>query len=578
MSTAQTSNQSASPLIFAVPYLLGVAVQLPLLIKYISDLASRPHFGLYLIGILATIVIAALQWPWGQPNIHRATIKSVLFAGFAVAAGIAGAVMGQPWFTACSVLLLIASYLSATVHRAGLHSVGYAVLPLIAFLRPPLNWDLGLNARLQEYSMELASRFMAISGGSMIHVRTASAFEFLGKDSFLHVDSLIGIGSVFSLIFIALIYIAINRRSLIQAVLLVLSCLFWSVLLNTLYFMLLPLLNYFLEIEIATGSVNHNMIRVLLLLGTALMIFSTGEFFNFVFSPVDPEIGRSYEFGRFITAVWNSLLAGQPFVSETGQAVGYTSSEITSQPAAMPLRWGVAGLLLVAGVLPLVSAGSFASVSQNDVVTLTSDDMPASIDDWAAAVPKFRTHTLPGSGPQGFEKETWVYQSPDLDVNGSIAEPFNMWMELPKVYRLQHWKTKQRSVIAPADTSDPWQYVATDMSHQTGENQRVLFCYFDATGQPVTPPDSASLAGKLSAARSKAQAPLFQVAVTHSHFQAMTPETDAAITDFFLKFRQAARDRVLRGSTSANPASDSDAAMSELPAAGSQPSGTDFQP
>ena len=567
MSTAQTSDQSASPLIFAAPYLLGVVVQLPLLIRYMTDLASRPHYGLYLIGILATIGIAAIQWPWGQSNIHRATIKSVLFAVLAGAAGVAGGILSAPWFTACSVVLLIASYLSATVHREGLHSVGYAVLPLVAFIRPPLNLDLGINARLQEYAFELSGRFLSFLGAQLIHVRTDSAFEFPGKETILHLDSMIGIGSVFSLIFVALVCVAVGRKNLFQTVLLVLSCFLWAVLLNTVYLMLLPLLNYFLEIEIATGSVNHNMIRVFLLLGTALIVFSTAEFFNFAFGPVNPEESRSYEFGRFITAVWNSLLAGRPFINETGQAVGRPASRITIQPATMIVRWCMAGILLVASVLPLVSTSSFASVSRSDIVTLASDDMPESIDDWAAIKSKFRSHALLGTGIEGFEKETWVYQSPDATAYGSIAEPFSMWSELPKVYNLQGWATNQRLVVTPADPSDPWQYVMTDMSFETGEKQRVMFCYFDAAGQPVTPPASDSIGGKLSASKTNALAPLFQVSLTHSRFREMTPETDAALADLFLKFRQFARDRVLRGSTGANP----DAAVAEPNPNGSTP-------
>ena len=548
MSTAKTSDQPASPLIFAVPYLLGVLVQLPFLITYMTDLSSRPHYGLWLIGIVATIAIAAVQWPWGQSNIHRASVKSVLFAGCAVAAGIAGGILGEPWFTAVSVVLLVASYLSATVHRDGVNSVVYAALPLVAFIRPPLNWDLDINTRLQEYSMELASRLMSFIDVELIHVRTDSAFEFLDKDAFLYFDSLIGIGSVFSLIFFALVCISVGRKNLFQSVLLVASCFLWAVLLNTVYFMTLPMLNYFFEMEIAAGSVNHNMIRVLLLLGTALMIFSTAEFFNFVFSPVNPAEGRSYDFGRFITAVWNSILAGRPFVDETGQAVGRLPPAITSDPPSIVFRWGMAALLLVSGVLSFVSARSFDSVSRGDVVTLASDDMPDSIDDWAAIGNKFQLHTFPGFGVQGFEKETWVYQSPEVSALGSIAEPFNMWSELPRLFSLQGWDKEQRVVVTPADPADPWQYVVTKMSYETGENQWIAFCYFDATGEPVVPPTSDSIASRFTAARSNAQGPLFQVSLTHSHFKEMTPATDAALTDLFLKFRQAARDRVLRGS------------------------------
>ncbi len=549
MSTAQSSDQSASPLIFAVPYLVGVLVQLPLLIGYMADLAARPHYALYLIGILAAIAVAAIQWPRGQSNIHRATIKSTLLAVVAVIVGVAGGVLGETWFAFCSVVLLVASYLSATVNREGLHSIGYAVLPLVAFVRPPLNWDLGINARLQEYSIELASRFMSIISPSLAHTRTGSAFEFPGKESFSHVDSLIGIGSLYSLILVAMVYVAINRRRLFQALLLVLSCFLWTVVLNTVYLMLLPTLNYFLEIELGSGTVNHNMIRVLLLLGTALMIFSTGEFLNFAFSPVDPEIGRSYEFGRFITAVWNNLLAGRPFINETGQVVGRAPARITSHPAAMPIRWAMAGLLVVAGVFSLISSRSFESISQNDIVTLTATDMPETIDDWAVVKNKFRIETFPGSGTEGFEKETWVYQSPDLTAQGSIAEPFNMWFELPKLHHVRQWKTNQREVVTPADESAPWRYVKADMSLDTGEHQRILFCYFDSAGQPVTPAASDSVADQLAAARLDVQAPLFQVSLTHSHFNAMTPETERALAELFLEFRQAARDRILRGST-----------------------------
>ena len=105
----------------------------------------------------------------------------------------------------------------------------------------------------------------------------------------------------------------------------------------------------------------------------------------------------------------------------------------------------------------------------------------------------------------------------------------------------------------------------TDMSLETGEKQRVMFCYFDAAGQPVTPPASNSIGGKLSASKTNAQAPLFQVSLTHSHFREIIPETDAALADLFLKFRQLARDRILRGSAGSNPVGNGDAATESNP-------------
>ena len=65
----------------------------------------------------------------------------------------------------------------------------------------------------------------------------------------------------------------------------------------------------------------------------------------------------------------------------------------------------------------------------------------------------------------------------------------------------------------------------------------------------------------------------------------MIPETDAALSDLYTKFRQFARDRVLRGSTGSNPAAvaepnpdtdQSEPSATELPADDDQPSNSDF--
>ncbi len=559
---------------FAAPYVIGVVVQLPLLIRYLADLVSRPHYGLYLLAFVATIAVSLLRWPWGQPVLHRNTIKSVLLAVLAVVAGLAGGLMVQPWLAALSVLLVIGSYLSATVHRDGLHSIGYGVLPLFAFLRPPLNFDLSINTWLHEGSVYLASRFMYVAGALLSHTVDESSFMMIQAESpYVFADSLIGIGSLYTLVFAALIYIALTRRNFFQSLLLIGTCFLWALILNTTYLVLLPVLNLYLDIDMLPGSTGHNMVRVLLLLGTVIMIFSAGMFFRFAFSPVDPEIGRSYDFGRFITAVWNNILAGEPFVNDTGQIVGRKPPTITQKPPSMLPRWIMAGALLIAGVLSFVfpgktTGGEFSAVP----LQLTVDDLPSTIDGWGLADRSFVDHQLPGTTVSGKAKSTWRYQTLDLQANCSVRQFFGMWYDLTSMYAGQGWDVGETTVLDVAQddsAAGSWSFVQSSLSQLWGESGLLLYGYFDAAGNPVSPPVATGVIGsRLEAARQDVQGPLVQVSLWHSHYNELTADETAQLQNLFLAFREAARSRIMAGNVSVD---DSSAPEVDLPNAASAP-------
>ena len=554
-----TANNPSQPLPFAVPYLVGVLVQLPLLVAYFLDLGQRPHYGLYLIGLLATVLLAALNWPFGKIDIHRGTAGSSLLLILAVVTGVTGAILVQPWYTVCSFILLISSYFAATSDKSGAHTLFRSALPLLAFLRPPLDWDLSIATRIQNYSVDVAGRFMTLLSPVLGHKVTDTAYLVPGKDSFPFSDSLVGIASVFSLIFIALLYIAVTRRSLFQSVLLIVSCFIWSAILNTTYLLLLPVLGIYLEVEIEAGTTSFNMLRVLLLLGTALMVISTGQFFRFVFGPVDPDVGRSYNFGRFITAVWNGLFASEPFINETGQVVGRKPQGITKRPPTMIVRWAAAITLAVVGVIPLFwSAQIYAAAANRTIFDLTEGDIPSIVDNWAVVEGEFELERFDGSNVYGARRATWKYQTPSISAKFTISQPFQMWHELTDVYRIKDWEVVERLVEMPTrslESDSPWSYVESTFKRESGEKGLLLFAYFDTSGNLIQPPDTwGSIGDRVAAASIKHSGPMIQVALFRNHFFELTDESHSELVDLFLQLRDSAVKKMVNGQPDLQPA------------------------
>ncbi len=487
----------------AIPYAIAIGAQIPMLLLYGRNLhLDKPHYQTFPIAILATLLIAWSRWPKeARMPFHRSVFSDVLLV-MGLMFGIACVLFKFPSAAAASVMLLITSLLARTVDKETLKSLWPASLPMFVFLALPGGYDVKLITTLQKYSAICTSRLLDLAG--LGHHMDGTVIQVPGRESYGIEQACSGVQSFFTLLFIAVVFIVVFRRPLFRSIVLIGSAVFWALFMNTIRIFLIPVLDQ-AGIDVAHGF-PHAMLGWSTLIVGAVLLLSTDQFLLFLFGPVDTEIGRSGPFGRFITKVWNSLVAGATLKSdeEKGRRRKRKGRKAITQ-AGRAMIWGVCGLMALAGVwsswdvfYALVNERHSVRFFDTEVTQpFEETDLPAKLDDWS--VVNYKIDNRERGSDLGKRSDLWTYRAPNYVAQVSLDQPFPGWHELTTCYQNSGWELVSRlrkdvKLEILDDSGNPgsvsWPYVVAEFTKPTGERGFLVFSLFNTDGAPVDPPES----------------------------------------------------------------------------------------
>ena len=161
-STDETRSQASSEKSvtwksIALPYVIAIVAQLPMLLLYCRNLfLDKPHYQTFPFAFLATAAIAYFRWPReAKMPFHRSAFSDLLLI-LGLMFAFACVLFKFPSAAAASVMLLIASLLARTVDAETLKSLWPASLPMFVFLTLPAGLDVWLITSLQRVSARSA--------------------------------------------------------------------------------------------------------------------------------------------------------------------------------------------------------------------------------------------------------------------------------------------------------------------------------------------------------------------------------------------------------------------------------------
>ena len=291
-----------------VSYLLAILSQYPMLRLYIDRLMGEPHYHSVLFAIAATIVIAAMRWPYGQAvQLQSSTTSNTLLVLSLVAVGFS-ILFVQPWMSALSTMLIVTSFLARVPDTETNGTLWYASLPLYVFLYLPFGMDRNLVTTLQAYSAAYTSRLLDLA--NVGHHMAGTVLNVPNMQQFGIEQACSGVQSFFTLVLVAVVYSVFNRQvkapekglailsfllgvvcliartipkatagvdmpvfwsSLLlllaitlmlyafigfRTALLVMSGVFWAIFMNTIRIMSIPIAMKYFELDLSTGN-NH---------------------------------------------------------------------------------------------------------------------------------------------------------------------------------------------------------------------------------------------------------------------------------------------------------------------------------
>ena len=534
-----------------VSYLLAILSQYPMLRLYIDRLMGEPHYHSVLFAIAATIVIAAMRWPYGQAvQLQRSTTSNTLLVLSLVAVGFS-ILFVQPWMSALSTMLIVTSFLARVPDTETNGTLWYASLPLYVFLYLPFGMDRNLVTTLQAYSAAYTSRLLDLV--NVGHHMAGTVLNVPNMQQFGIEQACSGVQSFFTLVLVAVVYSVFNRQvkapekglailsfllgvvcliartipkatagvdmpvfwsSLLlllaitlmlyafigfRTALLVMSGVFWAIFMNTIRIMSIPIAMSYFELNLSEGN-NHMFLGYISLIIGIGLILSTDQLILFFFGPVQ-DANESGKFGRIIGKMWNGLVPTSNQLS-SNRARSKRSRQPVS-PSMQKALWGFAIIMLLAGIWQLtdvracrLAADKKIRVFDTDVtVEFEEGDIPREIENWTRVA--FKTDTRNRGSDFGERSDVWQYQSPRCYATAQLDQTFPGWHELTTCYTNTGWKITKRRAISKTTAlglekgsvdENPWDMIEVLMQKPTGERGYLLFSHFDSFGQGLTVP------------------------------------------------------------------------------------------
>lgn len=473
------------------PYLLAIATQIPMMLLYFRRLWDRPHYQVFPLALIALGVFAYLRWPKEAKRKFQGSILANLLLLAGLAFGLSGYVFVEPWFGAASAACFVASLFARTIETETNKTL--LSLSLFAFfcVRPPFDADQQLITWLQRVSAKFTSELLDLVGYA--HYMPGTVFIAPGGKSFEVEQACSGVQSFFSLLFVAILLVVMQRRNWFRGGLLILSAAFWAIFMNTVRILAIPFADWLLEWDLSTGAPHEILGYVTLLLGV-IMLLSTDQLLLFVFGPVEAFGEERESTFQGFTKFWNRVVSGQAKPTDIlRREMGI---------GARTFSWLAAGILAIGVFWNLydvyrswVNSDLRLRFFDSDVlVPLAEKDLPASLGDWKLADKGYQVTNRERGSDYGQISNSWTYSSGRIPVVFSFDQAFPGWHDLTICYRSMGWKepANVRFTRLPESNgnarSKDWNYVVCDFYKDTGEKGFLVFSLFDAFGEPYDCP------------------------------------------------------------------------------------------
>ncbi len=416
-----------------------------------------------------------------------------------LAGGIGAVLFVEPWMAAFSVYVLLTSLMARVIDRETGNSAWTVTLPLFVSLAIPLNFDTHLITWLQSTSAHLTSRLLDLI--SIAHYMPGTVIITPTKEYGV-AEACSGIQSFYLLVFVAVVLCVWLRRTLFRSIILVSAAVVWAIFMNCIRIFLIPVSDVQFGIDLTAG-VAHDLLGWSTMALGVLLLLSTDQFLMFLFGPVDPGTGSSGPMGKFITKVWNSLIAGKKDedVSKKRrsrrQPLSALSKGVVWVTAIVLTFGGIWSLWDIKNCFAAPKAASVNFFSTQVLFPLQADSMPNSLNDWVMIKDSYQSSNRKRASDLGQKSDSWAYRSKKgrYLASASFDQAFPGWHELTKCYTNQGWQLvdRQKKVgeMPNADgTKKEWHYVEAHFEKQTGETGMLVFSLFDAFADPFDPPEN----------------------------------------------------------------------------------------
>lgn len=424
--------------------------------------------------------------PWG----------CAAFLLISMATFVASSLQFNHYLPSVGVFFAIGSLLLCLQDKESESSLLPVWLLLLPLIRIPLNLDITLISELQFFSSAFASNVLDFIGipnytpGTVITIAQQGIES--GVKRFDVERACSGVQSLYTLIFCTLTVAVWARRSFVAGLFLVMSGVFWSIIMNGLRIVICVSFYYWFDVDVYSG-ISHDILGYLILFAAIGLIASTDAFLSFLLGPIDV----SSDSRNMLARAWNRLVAGVVLFRHRTSEVELTES---GRKLVRGSLIGVLGLLNLFAVILLISSVSSGRVTgafKVGELNMTQADLPALIKgvvtnedtdpinkSWRLVDGTLQNKTRNSNSTYGPYSSEWLYVESNSNYRTLVSLDYTFlgWHELKICYKGSGWKV-DRAVVP----NESWQAVELYLSKDNGETGYCIFSIFDYQGNPVEP-------------------------------------------------------------------------------------------
>jgi exosortase len=499
----------------------GLLAESPLLSRHAAWLWERPHYQFFPFVLVGAAVLAFARIRTLTRLAPGSTAVAAIGLSAAWACLAAADILGSAWLACISCMTLLMSLAYAAGGRELCRRALPAWVLLWLVVPPPLDLDRLLMFKLQNLTTEWSSSVLDLF--SVYHARIGNVIEVDGK-SLMVEQACSGVNSLYSLLACTLFLVFLTRRGWMQGSLLAAAAVVWVLAANVARVALVVALDARWGIDVSTGW-RHELLGVVMFAAAVLLLLSTDQFIAFLTQ------------------------------SERGLAEPDAPGDEVPEAAASPSPSFGRVAVLAAPAFLLLAVAFWSSERESLEVALAptqlmapeKQQLPEKVGSWTQT--DYATQKRDAYSFFGEHSSTWRYSSARLAAQVSIDYPFPNWHDLTWCYTARGWNVSDQAVRS--DAAIPGGFVAAHMDQPIHRHGYLLFCEFNARGEPL-PARPGGLEASffrhqtaLHRARSRLglepeapadpAGPIYQLQVFVDRFDPLSAEDEAAALELFIR-------------------------------------------
>jgi exosortase len=477
-------------------WLLCGVLPLPLLLTYFYSLWQIEQYGFFVVLLLSIGAMFYARWDRVLRLPSNKTSKSLLAIGIAII--LAASFLWSPWLGYLGFLLSFSSF-ALTQHekpeKEGHEPISAGTLFYLSIapwlcLRPPLSLDQKLTLYLQHLTARLSSYVLDLL--AIPHHITGVVFDLTGGKLFVE-EACSGVQSLFALLCIALLFLALNRRPILLAPFYVAAAIFSAGLLNLVRVTSIAVAQEWYSTDLTKG-ISHDALGYLCLVLAVLLLASFDRLFRVIFFPLSDDtnpLGMQRLPNPF-KMLWNFLLSPVQIKSKSN-AINNIPSKLISSLLFSITTIGL-GTQLVFGSQDWLrdrnpSARVFA-VNSPQVWIPPTDLFVTS----GSLVLEGHEQSRDGSDiSDGEYVDVWKFYDSQsrLRHRVAISQPYAGFHDLSNCYNGNGWFLKDKQLVSELSGqpfTEEWPFLLSTFVNEAGEYGYLSYSAFDSVGDLIPPP------------------------------------------------------------------------------------------